>query len=89
MKIVIDIPENIFKKLEHQQYYDVDVICNAILSGKPLPKHHGRLKDVDWIDENCKNYYSDTDGRWCYAWRDIDEAPTIIEADKENTDEEN
>lgn len=39
MKIVIDIPENIFKKIDQHNVYpeDVDVICNAVLSCTPLP----------------------------------------------------
>lgn len=48
-----------------------------------LPKGHGRLKDVDWIDDNCDGHYSDKDGSWCYAWKDIDNAPTIVEAESE------
>ena len=52
-----------------------------------LPKGHGRLKDVDWIDDNCDHHRSDEDGSWCYAWKDIDGAPTLIEADTEGRED--
>ncbi len=55
----------------------------SIKNGTPLPKGHGRLKDVDWIDDNCPDYRTE-DGAWCYKWEDIDNAPTIIEADTEH-----
>lgn len=83
MKLVIDIPEEIYLNVKKDYLYDTEVIVNAFKNGIPLPKGHGRLKDVDWIDDNCEVHHSDTDGSWCYTWKDIDNAPTIIEADKE------
>jgi hypothetical protein len=94
MQIVIDIDENIFTRLFDNGTEDYAIvsddlfaIAKAIRKGTPLPKGHGRLKDIDWIDDNCENHYSDKDGSWCYAWKDIDNAPTIIEADKEESEE--
>lgn len=83
MKIVIDIPKETYNEVCWRGLYlcsrDKESLLNAIKNGTPLPKEHGRLKDVDWIDNNCEHHYSTTDGSWCYAWRDIDNAPTIIE----------
>ena len=86
MKIIIDIPQKAYETIKAEKEIDwlgVENILDCIKNGTPLPKGHGRLKDVDWIDDNCENHYSDKDGSWYYAWRDIDNAPTIIEADKE------
>ena len=88
MQIVIDIPEEAYNYIKANgariPYYK---LTDAIKNGTKLPKGHGRLKDVDWIDDNCENHYSDKDGSWCYTWRDIDNAPTIIEADKAESEE--
>ena len=88
MQIVIDIPPKLYKELKivtvtHAGEVFAQKLIRYIKNGTPLPKGHGRLKDIDWIDNNCDTHYSDKDGSWCYTWRDIDGAPTIIEADKE------
>ena len=87
MKIVIDIPEERYKDIQRiaevQLNRRTPTVEQIVANGTPLPKGHGRLKDVDWIDDNCENHYSDKDGSWCYAWRDIDNAPTIIPAESE------
>ena len=85
MKIVIDIDEKMYEdcKTRNTLHYSLYNFSSMIVNGTPLPKGHGRLKDVDWIDDNCEYHCSDKDGSWCCAWRDIDNAPTIIEADKE------
>ncbi len=71
------------KLTEENEGFDYHII-KSVANGTVLPKGHGRLKDVDWIDDNCENHYSDKDGSWCYTWRDIDNAPTIIEAHTES-----
>ena len=76
MQIVIDIPDE-----NYQVTLTKIMLACRDCSIIELPKGHGRLKDVDWIDDNCENHYSDKDGSWCYAWKDIDSAQTIIEAD--------
>ena len=86
MQIVIDLPDDLYE--ECKRIGDSrDTLFEAIRHGTPLPKGHGRLKDVDWIDDNCENHHSDKDGSWCYTWRDIDNAPTVIEADEEVGDD--
>lgn len=82
IELVIKIPKEIYKSVKTDMWCGSPTVGQAILNGTPLPKGHGRLKDVDWIDDNCENHHSDKDGSWCYTWRDIDNAPTIIEADK-------
>lgn len=74
-----DAPRNIVRAFQA-------TIADAIKNGTPLPKGHGRLKDVDWIDDNCALHHSDEDGSWCYTWEDIDSAPTVIKADKEGSE---
>ena len=57
----------------------ISKVCLAILDGTPLPKGHGRLIDADAInrkDVNCANV----------PMNFIDNAPTIIEADKESVE---
>ena len=85
MQIVIDVPDKIYEMVMNTGTYGCYRFSStkAIREGVPLPKGHGRLKDIDWIDDNCEIHHSDKDGSWCYAWWDIDNAPTIIEADKE------
>lgn len=88
MQIVIDLEDELYEQCknteltEENEGFDFHII-KSVANGKPLPKGHGRLKDVDWIDDNCDHHYSDRDGSWCYTWRDIDDTPTIVEADKE------
>ena len=57
--------------------YDAD-LYKAIANGTPLPKGHGRL-----IDEN-DLWFEDIDDISCVTQRNVENAPTIIEADKES-----
>lgn len=43
MKLVIDIPEEIYLNVKKDYLYDTEVIINAFKNGTPLPKGHGRL----------------------------------------------
>lgn len=77
MKIVIDIDDDMYKSVVNNDAYvlgDADWILfeNAIANGTPLPKHHGRLGDLDAIQK----YQIDTFGQRLLV---IDTAPTIIE----------
>lgn len=87
MKLVIDIPEDLYDMICTPNTCvslarRAGFICAAAENGTPLPKGHGRLKDVDWIDDNCQDHRTADDFSWCYTWNDIDNAPTIIEADR-------
>ena len=82
MKIVIDIDDEDYKRIQ-----DIPDVFNsltsraysAIRNGTPLPKGHGRL-----IDESDLMPDSDYEDGLFYAVsiRQINSAPTIIEADK-------
>jgi hypothetical protein len=77
MKIVIDIPEELYAEYVNVQLGRgngksiVFKLLTAIKKGTPLPKGHGRLIDADDIDNHI---VGSVDTRDC---------PTIIEADKE------
>lgn len=91
-----DVYEDILKhstEIQAEGY----IIAGAVLHGIPLPKGHGRLIDADYLKDvillhnfhgNNKNIvpYADRRG-YRLRQREVDEAiinaPTIIEADKE------
>ena len=79
VELLIKIPKKDYDKMCRGEL--VDTILVAIKEGIPLPKGHGRLKDIDKIEElldldqpnnviakNIKNI--------------VDSVPTIIEADE-------
>lgn len=75
MQIVIDIDENLYTRLfDNGDEYVADMrrACVAIRKGIPLPKGHGRLKDVDHY---IKMQWEHPD----YSL--TDDEPTIIEKD--------
>lgn len=95
MKIVIDIPENEYEwiKRASRQTTPLNRFCvKAIANGIPLPKGHGRIGDLDSIMNDISNSINEMtnigisiDGQYLWAKLNdaIDNAPTIIEADKE------
>ena len=79
MKLIIDIPEEIYNDIKNDEWIDTEPIhnmVNAIKNGTQLPKGHGRL-----IDEN-DLWFEDIDNISCVTQRDVENAPTIIEADE-------
>lgn len=76
MQIVIDIPDEMYDWYLNgfPDEDDAEKLWQIIKDGKPLPKGHGRLIDADAVDTR----YSDPE-----VVETLDEAPTIIEADKE------
>ena len=86
MQIVIDIPENLYKAtvngLDANGIWDLRL---AVKNGTPLPKGHGRLIDADRL----RSMYSINRANFntvvgIQKW--IDDAPTIIDADKEESE---
>lgn len=77
MKIVIDIPEEHYEYIQNLPYYKRNYAQDLILDGTPLPKGHGRL-----IDEN-NLWFEDIDDVSCVTQRNVENAPTIIEAESE------
>lgn len=98
IELVIKMPEEIYKYVrgelaESECHYDYNLTSwNVIHNGTPLPKWHGRLIDADWV----LNKMSTTDAQpttpnehyaWDFAKTLFRNAPTIIEADKEQSNE--
>lgn len=83
MKIVINIPEELYKKisLNNPPYGEDFPLYYAVRNCEKLPKGHGRLIDAD--DLRCENADFDTYNDYCTMFDEIDNAQTIVEADKE------
>ena len=63
-------------------------LVNCVVSGTPLPKGHGRLIDADELKYKINSFDNNVMEEDWYSlydavMTDIDNAPTIIEADKE------
>lgn len=91
IELVIKIPEEIYKNIQGEKFW-LDsglTLSNAydfIKNGTVLPKGHGRLIDADDI----KSYFSDREGGDFTAFHfydTVENAPTIIEADKAEREE--
>lgn len=92
MKIVIDIPEDIFVSENFVKYFGVwsFKLQDTIENGIPLPKGHGRIGDLDKIKKEMQNYYDDCAKTSEYtrlgfetAMAVVEDAQIIIETDKE------
>lgn len=57
IELVIKIPKETYKATCNGCMLppDVENVVNAIRNGKPLPKHHGRLGDLDALEEYFRN----------------------------------
>lgn len=85
MQILIDIPYGHFLTIKDGFLNEcIKSTTEAIVNGTILPKGHGRLIDVDEL-EQCKGIMNTIHGEIKYAIRmdDIRNMPTIIEADNE------
>ena len=81
MEILIDIDENLYTRLFDNgidNYDDAVDMAKAIRKGTPLPKGHGRLVDLDNIEEQLERYGKKS------VYYQLPYSPTIIEADKES-----
>ena len=91
MKLIIDIPEEEYALCKKQWDTEcLDTLMIAVKYGTPLPKGHGELIDRDKI-EYLKAIHDAKYGH--ISWIDAIEkikhsAPTIIEADKKESEEE-
>ncbi len=89
---LLRIPDEMQKKVDR-----------AIQGGTLLPKGHGKIIDADELVKEIKSYISDTsnlhyddlaeaeayNSAYCNCLDEIADAPTIIEADREQTDGNN
>ncbi len=83
VEVVIKIPEENYERIKFMQEMGAlnNPYLEAIANGTPLPKRHGRLKDIDKI-------ISDGRGKGFCDWYDeMKYADTIIEADKAESEE--
>ena len=99
VELVIKISEEKYKKISNSNpsYADDFSIYYAVKNGTPLPKGHGRLIDVNTIQSMARKKAEDCfpEGRYDYGYRkalfefakDLDDVPTIIEADKKESEE--
>lgn len=96
MQIVIDIDEEYIKQIDRIRFLiggkedrslQINVI-NAIKNGTPLPKGHGRLIDADALGEKEECYLNEDESiSFFYVYSEyIIDAPTIIEADKSESE---
>lgn len=90
MEVVIEIPDDAYKKLCSCGYVSSNLnIISAIKSGIPLPEHHGDLKDTSTFKYNdcaepavtCIKDISCSECCYCAITKStIDHLPTIIPA---------
>lgn len=93
MQIVIDINEEIYKsiKIGMRNRDDMAEIGEAVENGTPLPKGHGRLIDVNdlldriGLEDNDENREENVGE--IITLEDFDFTPTIIEADKAESED--
>lgn len=70
MKLVIDIPEEVYKRIQslsNADYFEHDICGNSmrrIANGKPLPKGHGRLIDADAELEGLRKMMGGCSWQW-------------------------
>jgi hypothetical protein len=93
MQIVIEIPEETYEYILNGSETSIDEsnVVTAVRNGMPLPKGHGRLKDIDEIDwYGCTTEYDcqyknrdckDCDRAECSKTQ-VDSIPVLISADK-------
>lgn len=87
-ELVIKIPEDSYKAACSGSMLppDVKIVINAIKNGTPLPKEHGDLIDRGKLRKHERDV-NDGSATWLmdiYLPEEIDNAPIIIEANKES-----
>lgn len=89
MKIVIEIPDRIYKIIQTHRTLNImddEILENALKNGTPLPKGHGDLKDVNKLKQAFIVWSMVVQGNFTDAdiASVIYNSSTIIEADKES-----
>ena len=97
MKIVIDVPEERYKAIQRiaevQLDRRTDTVEQIVANGTPLPKGHGRLIDADMLPICHGVFLPRVNGNAlgcpedAVFVSDIEDAPTIIEADEKGEEE--
>jgi len=93
IELVIKMPEGLKNDFESEQWTALSCMemKSALEKATPLPKGHGRLGDLDELEERISNFVERdakitdeyTLTRQRFIVEGISETPTIIEADKE------
>lgn len=83
MRMIIDIPEEIYEKAKEMPDVASDSEWLAIKYGEPLPKGCGRLVDADEVDNNIYALTRSKDLNYSEIITVLNDANTIIEADSE------
>ncbi len=83
MQIVIDISDDDYRKVQDGRA-SVSMMRKSIANGTPLPKGHGRLIDAREYENSIRKHYFDNSTVIRCTEIALDNAPTIIEADKES-----
>ena len=93
MQIVIDIPEGAYEEICRAKFpiQDGYRLVSWIKGGTPLPKGHGRLIDADEFHHTLEDMPIRDNDKW-FNWLQkvcnrLAEAPTIIEADKAESED--
>ena len=89
IELVIKIPEGLKKDFESEQWTALSCMemKDALTNGTPLPKGHGRLIDADANIKGLSKMkvVDDKDKQSVrFAIIELENAPTIIDADKES-----
>lgn len=97
IELLIKIPDHLYKLLkdfpsDSNESTIENVLMKAVEHGTPLPKGHGRLIDADafqktYCKENCGDRPCVDAMDRCIFIGELLLAPTIIDADKEQSDE--
>lgn len=91
IELVIKIPEEIYNDIQSRDWKNGEWIFSeewkAIHKGTPLPKGHGNLKDVSNL-LTVTDIRSDGSEFTYVSYSEIEGAPTIIEADKAESESE-
>lgn len=82
IELVIKIPEEDFERCKKKFQMSINIMGDAIANGIPLPKGHGRLKDIDEVERRLD--LDKPDNAIAKALKNIIESvPTVVEADIE------
>ena len=95
MQIVIDIPEEEYEDIIYSEDCGLHRLTRAIANGTPLPEGHGRLIDADVLDRDLENAQVNLGDALSEAFDDglawasevVSKSPTIIEADKAESED--
>ena len=92
MEIAIKIPDDFYERVNKDgcmSYTDAEVVVNAFYRGTVLPKGHGALKDADEVMNVMERNFDMQDLYLPIHFKQfaLDEAQTIVEADKEGAEE--